>query len=38
MTYTELKQALEQEFGPRECEEKYFLEANCREQKPGESP
>jgi hypothetical protein len=35
--YTELVKAMEQEFGPRECQEKYFMEVARREQQPGET-
>ena len=37
MSYSDLVEVMRQEFGPRECEEKYFLEVGRREQQPGES-
>ena len=37
MSYSDLVEVMRQEFGPRECEEKYFLEVGRREQQPGKS-
>ena len=37
MSYSDLVEVMRQEFGPRECEEKYFLEVGRHEQQPGES-
>jgi hypothetical protein len=36
-TYEELVRVMRQEFGPRECKERYFHEIRYREQRPGES-
>ena len=37
LTYEEMVTMMENEFGPRQCIENYFMELNHREQMPGES-
>ena len=37
MAYSRIVEVLEQEYGPRECQENYFNALSARKRKPGES-